>query len=70
LKEKLLQRVVMGGEVIDPSNPASNADYPTDMYGSWLPPTLRDAAERVQVVAIGVKSIAGLMLNGHIPGDR
>uniref|UniRef100_F1KZ88 Ubiquinone biosynthesis protein coq-8 n=1 Tax=Ascaris suum TaxID=6253 RepID=F1KZ88_ASCSU len=58
----------MGGTVVDPSKPNPEADYPTDMYGSWLPPTVRDVAERVQVVAIGMGAIAGLLVKGEFPG--
>uniref|UniRef100_A0A9J2Q7Z0 ABC1 atypical kinase-like domain-containing protein n=1 Tax=Ascaris lumbricoides TaxID=6252 RepID=A0A9J2Q7Z0_ASCLU len=68
LKEQCLQRIVMGGTVVDPSKPNPEADYPTDMYGSWLPPTVRDVAERVQVVAIGMGAIAGLLAKGEFPG--
>uniref|UniRef100_A0A915BI37 ABC1 atypical kinase-like domain-containing protein n=3 Tax=Parascaris univalens TaxID=6257 RepID=A0A915BI37_PARUN len=68
LKERCLQRIVMGGTIVDPTKPDPETDYPTDMYGSWLPPTVRDIAERVQVVAIGMGAIAGLLAKGQFPG--
>ncbi|VDM46056.1 unnamed protein product [Toxocara canis] len=68
LKEQCIQRLVMGGTVIDPSKPNSEASYPTDMYGSWLPPLLRDAVERAQVVAVGMKAVAELLAKGDVPG--
>ncbi|VDD85735.1 unnamed protein product [Enterobius vermicularis] len=43
-------------------------DYPTDMYGSWLPPRTRDVFERIQIVGAGLKAYGNILAKGQIPG--